>query len=199
MADITVTGNEAYFNEDAKFFKDVYIYGNLYYKFSSISDPLQFGNISVLGDANFVGNVYFQSDVYFEKNASVGILTVREKLDVGIGGTILTTSSGSIGIGTTNPLQNLKLQINDAGTSVVAITTLGYVGIGSENPEQKLDVSGSVKITKDIYDSLNSSGNIGGFLTKDEQGIKWTDFTPSFTEGIFVYNEGLLIPTFEFL
>ena len=198
MADITVTGNEAYFNEDAKFFKDVYIYGNLYYKFTSISDPLQVGNINVLGDANFVGNVNFQSDVYFEKNASVGILTVREKLDVGIGGTILTTSSGNIGIGTTNPLQNLKLQINDAGTSVVAITTLGYVGIGSINPEQKLDVSGSVRITQDIYDSLNSSGNIGGFLTKDVQGIKWTDFTPSFTEGIFVYNEGLLVGVSSF-
>jgi hypothetical protein len=198
MADITVTGNEAYFNEDAKFFKDVYIYGNLYYKFTSISDPLQVGSINVLGDANFVGNVNFQSDVYFEKNASVGILTVREKLDVGIGGTILTTSSGSIGIGTTNPLQNLKLQINDAGTSVVAITTLGSVGIGSTNPEQKLDVSGSVRITKDIYDSLNSSGNIGGFLTKDVQGIKWTDFTPSFTEGIFVYNEGLLVGVSSF-
>ena len=198
MADITVTGNEAYFNEDAKFFKDVYVYGNLYYKFSSFSDPLQLGNINVLGDANFVGNVNFQSDVYFEKNASVGILTVREKLDVGIGGTILTTSSGSIGIGTTNPLQNLKLQINDAGTSVVAITTLGSVGIGSTNPEQKLDVSGSVRITKDIYDSLNSSGNIGGFLTKDVQGIKWTDFTPSFTEGIFVYNEGLLVGVSSF-
>jgi hypothetical protein len=198
MADITVTGNEAYFNEDAKFFKDVYIYGNLYYKFTSISDPLQVGSINVLGDANFVGNVNFQSDVYFEKNASVGILTVREKLDVGIGGTILTTSSGSIGIGTTNPLQNLKLQINDVGTSVVAITTLGYVGIGSINPEQKLDVSGSVRITQDIYDSLNSSGNIGGFLTKDVQGIKWTDFTPSFTEGIFVYNEGLLVGVSSF-
>ena len=198
MADITVTGNEAYFNEDAKFFKDVYIYGNLYYKVTSISDPFQVGNLNVLGDANFVGNVNFQSDVYFEKNASVGILTVREKLDVGIGGTILTTSSGSIGIGTTNPIESLKLQINDAGTSVVAITTLGSVGIGSTNPEQKLDVSGSVRITQDIYDSLNSSGNIGGFLTKDVQGIKWTDFTPSFTEGIFVYNEGLLVGVSSF-
>ena len=27
MADITVTGNEAYFNNDVKFFKDLYIYG----------------------------------------------------------------------------------------------------------------------------------------------------------------------------
>ena len=28
-------GLETYFNEDAKFFKDVYIYGKLYYEFES--------------------------------------------------------------------------------------------------------------------------------------------------------------------
>jgi len=187
MADITVTGNEAYFNEDAKFFKDVYIYGNLYGDFIGKSNGIFEGDISVAGNATF------KSDVDI-----VGILTVRKRLEVGVGGTILTTSSGSIGIGTTNPLQNLKLQINDVGTSVVVVTGIGSVGIGSTNPEQKLDVSGSVKITKDIYDSLNSSGNIGGFLTKDVQGIKWTDFTPSFTEGIFVYNEGLLVGVSSF-
>ena len=156
MADITVTGNEAYFNEDAKFFKDVYIYGNLYGDFIGKSNGIFEGDIVVSGRG------LFKDDVYVEKNINVGILTVREKLDVGVGATVLT-----------------------AGPN-------GFVGIGSTVPQQNLDVTGNVRISSQIYDSLNSSGNIGGFLTKDAQGIKWTDFTPSFSEGIFVYNEGTL-------
>ena len=35
MSNINVIGQQAYFNEDAKFFKDVYIYGTLYYEFES--------------------------------------------------------------------------------------------------------------------------------------------------------------------
>ncbi len=30
---VNVSGRQSYFNEDAKFFKDVYIYGKLYYEF----------------------------------------------------------------------------------------------------------------------------------------------------------------------
>jgi hypothetical protein len=92
MADITVFGNESYFNEDAKFFKDVYIYGNLYGDFISRSNGIFEGDISVGGKA------LFNSDVYI-----VGILTVQKRLDVGIGGTILTTTDGNIGIGSTSP------------------------------------------------------------------------------------------------
>ena len=157
MADITVTGNEAYFNEDAKFFKDVYIYGNLYGDFIGKSNGIFEGDIVVSGRG------LFKDDVYFEKNINVGILTVREKLDVGAGATVLT-----------------------AGPN-------GFVGIGSTVPQQNLDVTGNVRISSQIYDSLNSPGTIGAFLTKDLQGIKWTEFQPSFSEGIFVYNDGVLV------
>ena len=102
MADYVI-GSPALFNQDAQFFKDVYIYGRLDYDFSAFSDPLKFNNIDVLGTANF------QSDVNFEKGITVGILTVRERLDVGIGGTILTTSTGNIGLGITNPRQTLDV------------------------------------------------------------------------------------------
>lgn len=157
MADITVTGNEAYFNEDAKFFKDVYIYGNLYGDFIAKNNGIFDGDIIVYG------NGYFKNDVSISNNVSIsGILTVSEQLDVGIGGTILTTYGGNI-------------------------------GIGSTIPQQKLDVAGSVKIDTDIYDATNSAGIVGAFLTKDAQGIKWTAFEPSFTEGIFVYNDGVLV------
>ena len=110
MADILVTGQEAYFNEDAKFFKDVYIYGNVYAlgeggiggggngNFTgSVVIP---ENLFVGGTSTFVGIASFTSNVNIE-NLQVGILTVTKKFDVGIGGEILTASvdTGNIGIG----------------------------------------------------------------------------------------------------
>jgi hypothetical protein len=160
MADYVI-GSPAFFNEESKFFKNVYIYGNLYYDFESFPDPIKFGDIAVNGTSVFNGSAIFNSNVNIG-NLQVGIITVTERMDVGVGGTILTTSAGNI-------------------------------GIGSVIPQQKLDIAGSVKIDSQIYDSLNSSGNIGGFLTKDAQGIKWTDFEPAFSEGIFVYNDNLLV------
>jgi len=182
MADYVV-GSLALFNEDAKFFKDVYIYGKLYYDFTASSDPLKLGNIDVNGTSNFFGpanfydgvvfekNVSIKGDLYVEGNANVGILTVRKRLDVGIGGTVLRAIAD---------LEGLPF-------------TSGNVGIGSTIPQEKLDIGGSVKIDVDIYDSLNNPGAFGMFLTKDVQGIKWTELEPVFSEGIFVYNDELLV------
>ena len=62
MSNINVTGQQAYFNEDAKFFKDVYIYGTLYYEFESKTKEI-FGDIEVRGNATFNGPVVFD-DVF---------------------------------------------------------------------------------------------------------------------------------------
>ena len=127
------------------------------------------------GIATFSGPVYFTSDVSFDR-FDVNIATVLKRFNIGVGGTIL------IGIASTDP-------------SIVgsASTYYGNVGIGSTIPQQKLDVGGSVKISKDIYDSLNASGVVGSFLTKDSQGIKWTTVQPSITQGIFIYNDETLV------
>ena len=53
MADITVTGKEAYFNENVTFFKDVTIYRNLNYDFRI--KPLDVQDLNVFGNANFFG------------------------------------------------------------------------------------------------------------------------------------------------
>jgi len=163
LSDLNTITNEIWFNEDARFYKDVYIYGTLYYEFES-NGLEKFNDIQVEGSSTFNGPATFNNDVTISGNLVVGILTVTQRLDVGVDGTTLR-----------------------------AINSTGNVGIGSTIPQQKLDVAGSVKINSQIYDATNSAGVIGAFLTKDAEGIKWTEFEPSFIEGIFVYNEGVLV------
>ena len=50
--DPTITGQEAWFNEDARFYKDVYVYGNLYYDFAG-TDALNLDELNVSGIATF--------------------------------------------------------------------------------------------------------------------------------------------------
>jgi hypothetical protein len=217
MSDILVTGQQAYFNDDAKFFKDVYIYGTLYYDFTSFKDPIVFNDI----DAK---NGYFRGDVYIEGNASVGILTVRKRLDVGIGGTVIRAIAdldglpfltGKVGIGSTAPSQSLDVVGNAIISQNVGIGTTvplqsldvigtaiisNKVGIGGTTiPQQRLDVSGSVKIDANIYDSVNSPGKNGYQLARDDVGIRWIPLiaepvpgVPGIaTDGVFVLDEGV--------
>ena len=109
------------------------------------------------------------------------------------------THSGRIGIGTTQPVD--IFQANDGDNSVV-ITGLGTVGLGTTNPSNfandgsiNLDIDGSISIHKELYDSRNLKGAPGNFLSKDGNGVTWVSFEPSFTEGIFIMDEDVYIPT----
>lgn len=202
MADITVTGQESYFNEDAKFFKDVHIYGTLYYEFESKNSLEIFDNIEVGGSSNFLSNVNI--DGYL----NVGILTVKKRLDVGIGGTILRAIAdreglpfltGKVGIGSVEPQQELDVN----GTAIIS----DKVGIGSVEPQQRLDVAGSIKIDANIYDSVNVPGGNGYQLSRDYNGIRWIPLIAegslpgvgfgtivglsTYSEGIFILDEGV--------
>jgi len=110
----------------------------------------------------FSGSVLDLTDIFIN-DLNVGILTTR-KLNVGVGGTIITAGYGS------------------------------SVGIGSTQPERRLDVNGSVKIKEFIYDSVNSPGVNGSFLNRDESGIRWVTFEPEFSEGVFIQDNGTYIP-----
>ena len=197
MSNINVTGQQAYFNEDAKFFKDVYIYGTLYCEFETKNVTEVFQNIEIKGNAEFL------SDVYINGNLNVGILTVRKRLDVGIGGTVLRAIAdleglpfltGKVGIGSTSPKQSLDV----IGSAVIS----EKVGVGSAEPEQKLDVAGSVKIDENIYDSVNVPGRNGYQLSRDTSGIRWIPLISDGASpgvgfgtivGLSTYSEGIFI------
>lgn len=184
-------GLESHFNNDVIFYKDITIHGNLNYNFVKSNTAL-FRNLVVVGTSTFFGFADFYDGVYIDDNLNVaGIITARQRLDVGCGGTVLTADSltNRVGIATTNPQQTLDVN----GT----VTVSERIGIGSVNPQQRLDVAGSVKIDKNIYDSSNTPGANGYFLARDESGIRWIpliaesrpDVPGIGTDGIFVLDE----------
>ena len=151
------------------------------------------------------------SDLDGQVGGRVGIGTTQpdNRLQVGTGDTSFNvTDLGLVGIGTTQPVD--KFHVGQGDNSAV-ITGLGTVGIGtttvggdwtignaqydgSTQGDLKLDVDGSVHISRNIYDSAGSPGASGFFLNRDEVGIRWVSFEPSFTEGVFVQDEGQYIP-----
>jgi hypothetical protein len=164
-------GLESHFNEDVIFYKDVRIHGELKANFSFLKNiSLIVKNLNVLDKSIFDGDSYFGKSLYVEENINAGIVTARDGLDVGCGGTTLRAN-----------------------------VSTGKVGIGSTVPQQKLDIAGSAKIDETIYDSVNAPGQNGYFLTRDSGGLRWlpliADSVPGVpgisTDGIFILDEGV--------
>ena len=292
-SNVNVFGKQTYFNEDTKFFKDVYVYGRLHYDFESnpveeFQDVTIKGNLEVFGTSIFHKSATFNGSVNFSGDVSSGILTVTKRLDVGVGGTVLRaiadygnlpfvsgvvgigiTSprktldvigtaifSENVGIGTTNPDKKLvvkgsggnfvaefantnnapnnngvfinldntesvtqALNVSSGGSPLLIVQGDGRIGVGTTSarqdldvigtglfsnkvgigsttiPQQELDVAGSVKIDKNIFDRVNSPGFNNYYLSRDVEGIRWVPLEPVFSEGIFVQEEGIFIPT----
>ena len=184
---ITVTGQEAYFNEDAKFFKDVYIYGTLYYDFDldtdnlvldniKVNNAINANNLNVTGTSNFTGFSTFSGNVFISgittatnaniDNLVVGIATVQKRFE-------LTDKNGI----------NYLVGFAEGARS-------GNIGIGSTLPDQKLDIGGAVRIQTNIFDSVNYPGLNGYYLSRDATGIRWVAQNPTQLQSIFVQNEG---------
>jgi len=192
---ITITGQEAYFNEDAKFFKDVYVYGKLYYDFDFDTDDLVLDNLTVnnntnLNTLNVVGISTFSNYVSFGSTVSVAN-TATFQTDVDILGN-LNIKNIIVGIATIRERFELT---NENGTNyLVGFATgprAGSIGIGSALPDQKLDIGGAVRIQSNIFDSTNFPGLNGYFLSRDGNGIRWVAQNPTQLQSIFVQNEGV--------
>jgi len=67
-----------------------------------------------------------------------------EKTDVGI------NTLSNVGIGTTNPLNDLQVGLGNSSFTVVSTATTTMVGIGTTNPEFTLDVKGNTNIDGDL-------------------------------------------------
>ena len=196
---IWVQGEQSYFNEDAKFFKDVYIYGKLYYDdLLGISGSIDAPNINVSGIATiknlfvsgvstFVGNVSFGSTIAVASTATFGgDVNILGGLDV-----------ENIDVGIATVRQRFELTNDDGTNYVVGFSSgsrAGRIGIGSTLPEQLLDVGNSIRIVNNIFDSTNFPGTNGYFLSRDANGIRWVSAPPNAqTDGFYAQNEGVSV------
>ena len=85
--------------------------------------------------------------------------------------------------------------VNDQVGIGTTIPASGISGLDNATQGQlRLNVDGSVSISRNIYDSAGSPGTSGAFLNRDASGIRWVTFTPNFSEGIFIQDDGTYIP-----
>ena len=127
---ISVTGNEAQFNENVDFLKNIKIQGTLEVPDIQTDGDLTVSanSISITGETTFLNRVNFSQDLSFTN------LDLSRKLNVGIGGTILTAF-------------------------VPGITTFrGIVGIGTTQPKEFFEVAGKGKIVDLDLENLNVTG-----------------------------------------
>jgi len=208
MSDTTYV-SQLHANDDAKFFSDVYIYGNLYYDLEG-TDNLKLDNITVNHQANFKdifatgigtfnGPITFNSGTVFAgvttflAPVDLDYLHVKKRLWVGTSddGQTLSAYPEVYGnrVGINKPIPQDSATLDVGGTIIVSAGS--SVGIGSTRPEQMLDVAGSVKIDRYVFDSANYPGANGYYLSRDVHGIRWVAPPPAPVEGVFIQNEGV--------
>ena len=163
---LTVTGNEAQFNERVKFLKDVTIKGTL-----TVPD--------VFGDPNttFHNKVTFLDIVTFNQDLSFPLLEIRDRLNVGVGGTLITADTrlnpGKVGIGTTQPSElldvNGKARIIDLDLTNLNVSGLStFIGITTQKStlfSTQLSNSG----VSSFFNTVNVK-TAGGSVIQDASG-----------------------------
>ena len=210
-------------------FEDVYIYGKLNYDFGGDSAfrDLEVDTLKVLKNSDFLGVATFRDDVFIEGTLDTQFAIVRQRLDVGFGGTALSIdvnrnfgplNGGKVGVANTLPIHRFQVGgPNTAGSlmpgqgaeteaTAFIVSSDGTVGIGTTDPLNfpsysashgplKMVAAGSIKIDRNIYDSADSVGSNGYYLKRDGDGIRWAEASPIAMEGIYVQDEGVFLPT----
>ena len=190
-----VFNNETTFTQKAEFLKDVYIYGTLYYDFVGFGTDLTVEDINITKQANiadlyvsglstFVGASVFQSTVSVASTATLADVEA-DNLDV-----------DNIDVGIATVRKRFELTSGSGTNYLVGFASgprAGSVGIGSTLPDRDLDLN-ELRVTGNIFDSVNAQGSNGFFLSRDVNGIRWVSAAPNAqTDGFFVQNEGVLV------
>ena len=142
MSNISVTGNEAQFNEKVTFLKDVIIQGTVFVP-------------QISGETTFLNRVNFSQDITFPE------ISVFNKFTVGAGGTLFFADTrlndGRVGIGSSNPEALLdvygKAKILDLDLRNLLVT-----GISTFQEDIFTGVGATIGISTDVFfkDDVNA-------------------------------------------
>ena len=172
MASLRTSLNQGQTNFEHTFAARVYFYdeiqaqgGGKFQKDVTLDEELY-----VTGDAFFAGNVTIEKNLVVKGFLDFEDLLVRNRLDVGVGGTVFTADASldKVGIGTTVPVERFQVL---SGDNSFVVTDDGIVGIGTTAPVDftddgslKLDIDGSVSIAKDLLVKRSFDVGVGGTL-----------------------------------
>ena len=90
---------------------------------------------------------------------------------------------------------SLSVGIPGITTNAPVLDITGRIGIGTTNPSADIDLS-TIRIRQSIFDTNNSSGQLGYFLTNDATGLKWVSVPPDNNNALFIsQNNNILGPS----
>lgn len=148
-------------------------------------------------------NVYIYDTLYankveFSDVTDINLDTLRVKTFFAVGDNDklfnVSNTTKRIGINTLNPDRPI-VAIGDVGIGGTVDINGGRVGINSDyidpTGDRVLEVGGSIRIVKDIYDQFNKRGNNTNVLSVDANGIFWKELSTEVQEGIFLQEEGV--------